>query len=94
MNLYFDKAGQPIDRVRWSELLNDPSYRVIDQTVVGGAMVSTVWLGLNHGFNGPELRIFETMNFPEQDKCQRYATEAEARSGHAAMVEELKGAAQ
>ena len=57
-----------------------------------GTWISAVWLGLDHRFgsDGPPL-IFETMVFPSksdlrESDCERYATEDEARAGHAAMV--------
>lgn len=48
-------------------------------------VVSTVFLGLDHGFPGtPAPLLFETMVFGGKynGKCQRYATWDEARRGH------------
>lgn len=60
---YYDRAGNRIPMVRWTELHGDPSYCRVDFTEVAGVWhVSTVWLGLNHGFFGPP-EIFETMVF-------------------------------
>lgn len=50
-----------------------------------GARVSTVWLGLDHGFGNAKPLIFETMVFDRHghDVYQaRYSTEEEARIGH------------
>lgn len=52
--------------------------------------MSTVWLGINHNFadEGPPI-IFETMVFGLENAdeyMQRYATEEEARAGHAETV--------
>jgi hypothetical protein len=53
--------------------------------------VSTVFLGIDHGFGeGPPL-IFETMVFAserhlDERDCQRYSTESEAVTGHHEMV--------
>jgi hypothetical protein len=70
--------------------------RVAEDVLPNGYWVSTVWLGLNHAFgDGPPL-IFESMVFPcsadgkvtdwlELDS-DRYSTEAEALTGHAALV--------
>ena len=79
-----DKQGESISFEKWTELLNDNTYRVIGLT--GGKIrVSTVWLGIRHGQNdkGAPL-IFETMVFggPDNGECVRYATEKEAVRGH------------
>lgn len=34
MNLYFDKAGNPIDRHEWSRLMENHAYRVVATTEV------------------------------------------------------------
>ena len=85
---YYDRDGQPIDMERWVRLMEDPGYKVIAKTVVGDAEVSTVWLGLDHSFGGSVPIIFETMIFGGAlDENQwRYATEDEARQGHAEKV--------
>lgn len=63
---YFDRDGQPVSLLRWSQILNDDAYRHIasDYLTGGDVWVSTVLLGLDHNFTGhgpPE--IFETMVF-------------------------------
>lgn len=97
MGLYFDKQGKEISRERYSELFENPSYRVIGRTLcVNGAEVSTIWLGLNHGVGSvPEL--FETMTALKGetwDDCKRYGSEDEAREGHALIVARHGGAAK
>lgn len=51
--------------------------------------VSTIWLGLDHGFGtGPPV-IFETMVFGDDSEdldVARYSTEQQARDGHTEMV--------
>jgi hypothetical protein len=66
------------------------------------ATVSTVWLGIDHGFGGYMTRpgevyrpvIFETMIFSADDhydtQCVRYATEAEATEGHWRTMQDLR----
>ncbi|KKM77691.1 hypothetical protein LCGC14_1367430 [marine sediment metagenome] len=54
--------------------------------------VSTVFLALNHNFgDGPPI-LFETMVFKEgsshDEDCRRYATQEEAKKGHAELVKE------
>ena len=69
--------------------------RVVAQTATSGGDISTVWLGLDHNWFGvgPPL-IFETMVFggPLDGEQERYATEADAIAGHAAMVERVRRA--
>jgi hypothetical protein len=65
----------------------------VAKTKVGDAEVSTVFLGLDHGWevDAPPI-LFETMVFGgvlDQEQV-RYATWAEAESGHAAMVARVK----
>ena len=64
--MYYDRAGNPIPMVRWTELWEDFGYRRIAETEVAGVWrVSTIWLGLDHGFSfmGAPPDIFETMVF-------------------------------
>lgn len=77
--------------------LEDPAQkRVAATTLPDGKWVSTVWLAIDHRMTreGPPI-IFETMVFAmdgpegglgESLDCDRYATEAEAKAGHAEMV--------
>ena len=94
-HVYFDRTGAPIDVMRWCELHDDEDYvRVAhDIVVVGGHPldVSTVWLGIDHGFGFSSVPIiFETMVFGHDDPaCQRYATEADALTGHTVIVSKL-----
>ena len=97
MNCY-DRDGHEITFEEARSLFGNFEYKVIDQTTLpGGVWVSTVWLGLDHGF-GESARplIFETMVFPStynllEVDCRRYATEDEARAGHAEMVTKWTG---
>ncbi len=61
---WYDREGNPIDTVRWSELHENYDYIRVDLTEVGPYQVSTVWIGLDYQFaeGGPPL-IFETMVF-------------------------------
>jgi hypothetical protein len=95
MSLYYDRGGQPISLDEWSKLMEDPEYRRIGLDEIGPYRVSTVWLGLNHSWSsivgGPDIPIiFETMVFGS-DEQERYATEPQARCGHARMVALVKG---
>lgn len=90
---YYDKAGNPISIEEWGRLMEDRDYATIgkEPMVIGDTPVevSTVWIGINHNFSGEGLPIiFETMVFggDHDQECVRYATESQAREGHAQMV--------
>lgn len=101
---YYDRQGKPIPMCAWSVLFEDrEGYGRVRSTYVGPWWISTIWLGLDHGFNfkkRPDYRpmIFETMVFwhgPEggerrYEDGERYSTEAEARRGHARFVREAR----
>lgn len=96
---WYDRQGRRISTERANELLVDLDYRRVALDEIGPYEVSTVWLGLDHGWSGGAAPvIFETMVFtsaawndpdggvgPDLD-CRRYSTEAEALAGHAATV--------
>lgn len=94
---FYDKDGNPISIEELEPLHADYNYRQIGRDHIGQILVSTVWLGVNHNFSrsGPPL-IFETVvfNAPEEsmldDYCERYATEEEAKAGHARVVEMVR----
>ena len=87
MSDYYDKAGNAIAIEAWTKLYRDAEYKRIASDKAGDTFVSTVWLGLNHAWEGPPL-IFETMVFegPLDGECDRYSTLAQAEAGHAAML--------
>lgn len=105
-NMWFDRAGNPIGMGDEMILRTDPTYNRIARTRVGRYVISTVWLGMDHGHyhGGPEPVIFETMIFgPGGDmeeglagEMWRYSTEEEAREGHARVcaLVQLEMAAQ
>jgi hypothetical protein len=87
MSDYFDREGNPIKLMDWAKRFEDLEYRrVAWDGLPSGGYVSTVWLGLNHAFGGGPPLIFETMVFPECTICERYATEEDARAGHARIL--------
>lgn len=97
MMTYYNRQGKRIPYDQWIELLEDHTYKIIQQDHVGQYFVSTVWLGLNHNpiRQVPHL-IFETMIFRKEgdneffDYQERYSTEKEARAGHVKTVELCK----
>lgn len=91
---YYDRAGNPLkDIVAWTALHEDPNYARVAWTETPDVIVSTVWLGIDHSFiEGAPPAIFETMIFGgtrDGWHC-RYATEANARAGHAAAVAAMR----
>jgi hypothetical protein len=90
MTDYFDRDGDPmpIPDDWWRR---DRDGRRVARTVVGDAVVSTVWLGLNHNPGGVPL-IFETMIFggPWAGEMTRYHTEEDALRGHLRVLHRLR----
>lgn len=94
---HYNKDGEPIDLMTWAMLSEMPEYKRVKQDrLEDGTYISTVWLGIDHGYDRPEGSpplIFETMVFnPTGDDifCERYATEQEAMDGHQLTVETFK----
>lgn len=95
---YYDREGKPMDMNTWAEKHSDPVYKRVAESHVGHLWVSTVWLGLDHGFGSERPVIFETMVFNTMDEdkrwdeeiCERYCTEEEALAGHAAIVQRIQ----
>ena len=65
---------------------------VVAQENVGNRRVSTVFLGMDHSFNGSHA-LFETMIFPQdswrEEYCERCSTYEEAEAMHAKAVASL-----
>ncbi len=82
------KAVPAKDVIQWAKMLESDG-RVVAQTEVGEAKVSTVFLGLDHSFGTGRPLLFETMIFGgKHDQYQdRYATWEEAEKGHEKAVE-------
>ncbi len=79
-----------LEWARWFEKSSEARCVADDQ--VGGAWVSTVFLGLDHSFGpGPPV-LFETMVFegPLDGTEDRYSTWQEAEEGHRRMVALVK----
>lgn len=89
----YDKEGKQLTSLEWAELSKDLDYKRIGHDEINGYRISTIWLGLNHEYFGGAPLIFETMVFAsgnyEDLACERYATEAEAKAGHAEMLRKI-----
>jgi hypothetical protein len=60
---YFDKQGNPLELLEWAKLKGDKDFQRVAYDEVHPYFVSTVWLGLDHGYNSGSPVIFETMVF-------------------------------
>lgn len=82
----------PATLMEWGEFLETPAdRRRIGRDEIDGLLISTVFLGLDHSFDG-SLDIFETMVFSHEGSgneiyCDRYATWKEAEEGHKKAVQ-------
>lgn len=103
---FYGLEGQPISKDEYLALMgakadvrrdnpesapdHDPTR--IGSDHVGDAWVSTVWLGIDHGFGYGAPILFETMVFGGEfdEWCLRYQTRAEALDGHRRVVAALQ----
>lgn len=76
------------DIMEWAKWYSTANRHVKNDMLPGDIHVSTVFLGIDHGYNG-EVLLFETMIFGgEHDHYQeRYATWEEAEAGHQRAIE-------
>jgi len=86
----------PATLPEWGQMMEDPDSRRVGRTevMVDGheVVVSTVFLGVDHGFLG-KREFFETMTFGEpfdQINVARYETWDEAQRGHDVAVDRLR----
>ena len=90
-----DKNVIPASLMEWASFFeNTDDERIVKRTEINGFRVSTVFLGLDHGFNGL-LDIFETMVFKGKDfanveYCERHSTWKAAEKGHERAIEWVK----
>lgn len=73
---YYNRKTEPISMGQWVALTEyghpdygptSEHYKVLRRTFVGGYVVSTIWLGLNHAYMpGGAPLIFETMVFAKE----------------------------
>jgi len=88
---YYGLDGEPITMNEWVKLWGDPATKIVAKSPAadGKYEVSTVYLGLDHGWGESGLQIFETMVFgdgPMDQECVRYATREQALAGHVEMI--------
>ena len=94
---YYDRQGNRIGFMEWGAKFEDKEYQHVARWEDGDLSVSTVWLGIDHGWRagGPPI-IFETMIFGGEHNQERtrYATEAEAIEGHNRTVADVQAGRQ
>lgn len=100
--IHFDRQGQPIELMRWAELMRDDEYRVVRQDPIVHDVdtaavwwLSTVWIGLDMSFLLGVPLIFETMLFGPPDDYEgdtqwRWHTEAQAIAAHDQLLMEVR----
>jgi len=79
----------PCEMWQWARDFDDLNKRRIDSDYIEGAHVSTIFLGINHGFGlRPlwfETMVFDLVMFNDKNSPElqwRYETLAEAKAGH------------
>ena len=89
---YILKGHKPVkcDDLMWWAWWFQTADRQVRDSMQGDVRVSTVFLGLDHGFGG-RRELFETMVFINGSggDCERYATWDEAEAGHARWVKQV-----
>lgn len=93
-----NKNAIPATLMEWAGWLEgDCDKRIVGRSRIDDKLVSTVFLGLDHGY--PELlkvcrelykpKIFETMVFEKKEDiyCDRYSTWKEAEKGHQKAID-------
>lgn len=81
------------DVLEWAQWY-EKADRIVEKTMFGDVMVSTVFLGCDHSHGGTTPILFETMIFGRDDDSyqERYATWDEAVKGHEVACELVKAA--
>jgi len=90
---YILKDGVPVkteNLMAWAEWF-ETADRTIEKTILPSGSVSTVFLALDHCFNGGPPVLYETMIFCPGLRCdeeqRRYSSLSDARDGHQDMVQ-------
>lgn len=83
-----------VDFATWTAWFEHmPEERMLERTVTPNGDVSTIFLGMDHGFGLTKRKLlFETMIFggTEDGNMWRTATLGEAKANHARVVEALR----
>lgn len=91
-----DEPEEVYDAIRWARWFEVPENRIVAVDKVGDVTISTVFLGIDHGFREtPTPILWETAIFGGSmgGTASRYTTRSEAIVGHALAVERVRAAA-
>lgn len=82
----------PSDLYAWAASREDPKGYRVAETYIDDVRVSTVFLGVDHSFDGGPPLLFETMVFggPLDEEQERCSTWAQAEAMHAAMCDRVR----
>jgi len=77
-----DKKIVPVDLMTWAKWF-ETADRTVGSSIINGAKISTVFLGIDHSFDGGPPILWETMIFggdhnQYQDRCSGNWEQAEA----------------
>jgi hypothetical protein len=79
----------PVDVMTWA-MWFETADRQVAEDYVGHVRVSTVFLGIDHGWGG-EVQLYETMVFDGYEEIQvRYPTWDEAVTGHQEVLSHVR----
>lgn len=87
-----DERGEPRpepDLLTWGRWMEKRDRIVKQEDPIPGVRVSTVFLGLDHSWNGGPPVLWETMIFggPHDGYQDRYTSRAQAEKGHRRAIE-------
>ena len=97
VNFYIlDEAGRVVlakRPVEWSRWFENNSNRIVGNDTFGDVRVSTVFLGIDHGFGAGPLVLWETMIFGGKldGEQRRYTSREDAIRGHEEMCALVQG---
>lgn len=79
-SMYYSKEGTPLSSWEWLNYINDIDYKTIQRDTFGPFFVSTVWMGVDHGFDSlrdPDYtpKIFDTMIFHRTEEDIEHKTD-------------------
>jgi hypothetical protein len=93
-DLYYRRDGSTHnDPIEFAMMLADADLRRVALTDVDGVRVSTIFLGIDHGWGlTPHPILFETMVFggPLSESQERWTNEVAALAGHDQWVERVR----
>jgi hypothetical protein len=89
MELYIlDEHNNPVlcdDLIKFGQFMEKSERRVVSKTQIGEYVVSTVFLGVDHGYHGDKVPVlFETAIFGQDETIivRRYCSWKQAEKGH------------